>query len=84
LLLLWLLVIGTTGYVGLASVCVAVALPLVSWLVTQAVQRADMLLFATSIALLLLFTHRANVQRLLAGSENRFERARVLMRLWRA
>ncbi len=82
LLLLWLLVIGVSGYVGLASISVAIALPLVSWWLAPIAQRSDVLLFAVSIAVLLLFTHRANLQRLFAGTENRFERARVLTR-WR-
>lgn len=84
LLLVWLLVIGISGYVGLASISVAIVLPLVGWWLAPVAQRIDVLLFAVSISVLLLFTHRANVQRLLAGTENRFERARVLTRLRRA
>lgn len=34
------------------------------------------------IAAFVVFTHRANVQRLRAGTEHRFERARVLARLF--
>jgi len=83
LLLLWLLVIGFSGYVGLASISIAIVLPLVGWWLAPAAQRSDMLLFAVSIGALLLFTHRANLQRLLAGTENRFERARLLTRLRR-
>jgi glycerol-3-phosphate acyltransferase PlsY len=82
LLLLWLLVLGCSGYVGLASISVAIALPLVGRWLAPVAQRIDVLLFAVSIAGLLLFTHRTNVRRLLAGTENRFERARVLTR-WR-
>ena len=41
------------------------------------------LLFACAAALLLLFTHRANLLRLLCGDESRFERARLLHRLRR-
>ena len=32
--------------------------------------------------LFLLFTHRSNVQRLCAGTDSRFERARLLARRW--
>jgi glycerol-3-phosphate acyltransferase PlsY len=35
-----------------------------------------------AIAAFILFTHRSNVQRLRAGTEHRFERARVLARLF--
>ena len=34
------------------------------------------------VALFLLFTHRVNVQRLFAGNENRFDKARLLARLF--
>ena len=34
------------------------------------------------LAMLLLVTHRANLARLRAGTEPRYERARVLGRLW--
>ena len=34
------------------------------------------------VALFLLFTHRVNLQRLRAGNEHRFEKARVLARLF--
>lgn len=83
LLLLWLLVIGVSGYVGLASIGIAIVLPLAGWWLAPAAQRNDVLLFAVSSGFLLLFTHRANLQRLLAGTENRFERARLLTRLRR-
>jgi len=35
------------------------------------------------VALYLVFTHRSNLQRLWRGNESRFERARVLHRLYR-
>jgi len=34
------------------------------------------------MAALVLFKHRDNVRRLLTGTEHRFEKARVLGRLW--
>ena len=73
----WLLVLVTSGYVGLASVvAVACLLPL-AWLTdTDSACRV----FACMAALLVLLTHRGNLQRLRAGSESRFERARLLRR----
>ncbi len=78
LLLAWLLVLTSTGYVGLATVTAGFGLPLLAWLGDAAPAR---LWFAIAIALFLAFTHRANLQRLRAGNEARFERARVLYRL---
>ena len=77
LLLAWLLVLVGTGYVGLASV-IAVAC-LVPLALINNVDTAR-LLFASVAALLVLYTHRGNVQRLRAGSEPRFERVRLLRR----
>ena len=76
LFLVWVCVLVATGYVGLSSIiATACLLPLAFWL------RADgaTQLFAAAAALLVLFTHRANVQRLRAGTESRFER----VRFWR-
>ena len=73
----WLLLLMVSGYVGLSTVlAVSALLPLA--LVTDGGWR---LAFAASVALLLLFTHRANLARLRAGSEPRYERVRVLGRL---
>ena len=77
LLLAWLLVLVGTGYVGLASV-IAVAC-LVPLALINNVDTAR-LLFASVAALLVMYTHRGNLQRLRAGSEPRFERVRLLRR----
>lgn len=77
MLALWLIVIGLSGYVGLATVLAAWLLPLLAW--WQAGPAT--LTFALTAALLIGFTHRGNLARLAAGSESRFERARVLR--WR-
>lgn len=75
LLLVWLLVLVASGYVGLASViAVACVVPL-AWLGEADSMRRS---FACAAALLVLFTHRGNLQRLRAGSESRFERIRLL------
>ncbi len=78
LLLLWLLVLTSTGYVGLSTVLAAACLPLLAWWGDVGPERTW---FAIAIALFLVFTHRGNLQRLRDGSESRFERARVLYRL---
>jgi glycerol-3-phosphate acyltransferase PlsY len=82
LLLAWLLILTTTGYVGLATVIAGLLLPPVTgWL---APGNDALLVFAGAAAAFLLWTHRDNLARLAAGNENRFERARVLLpRRWR-
>jgi len=76
--LAWLLVLTSTGYVGLATVIAGLCLPLLAWLGDATPER---MVSAIAIALFLVFTHRGNLQRLRAGNEARFERARLLHRL---
>lgn len=81
MLALWLLVLTATGYVGLASVCAGFAAIVVA-LWDGARELGDPRLgFALFAAAFLLFTHRANLQRLRAGNEHRFERVRIWKRL---
>ena len=80
LLLVWIVVLTTTGYVGLATVIAGVCLPLLAWMTDAEPPR---LLFGIGVGLYLVFTHRSNLQRLWRGNESRFERARVLHRLYR-
>ncbi len=80
LLVVWLLTMMLTGFVGLSTMLGAIALiPLVWWIAPDA-DRMLWLGTAVSIALFLVFTHRSNIQRMRNGSENRFERIRVIGR----
>jgi len=81
LVLVWLLLLTSTGYVGLATICAALALIPLAWLLPDA--STARWLFALIAAGFVVFTHRANLQRLRAGSEHRFERARLLVRLFK-
>lgn len=76
---LWLLVLLTTGYVGLATVSAGLALPLMAAL-APAGAHAAFAVFGAACAVLVLWTHRGNLQRLRDGTELRFERARLLAR----
>ena len=75
----WLLVLTTSGYVGLATVLAGLALPV--WALVEG-RDAAWLAFAAIVAALLAWTHRSNLQRLRAGTEHRFDKARVFTRLW--
>jgi glycerol-3-phosphate acyltransferase PlsY len=84
LLAVWLLMLTATGYVGLATICAGFALVAVAWWHGARELADPRLVFALAAAAFLLFTHRANVSRLLAGEEHRFERARIWKRLFDA
>lgn len=79
LLSVWVLCLLLTGYVGLSTVLAAISLlfsaywwhvELVTWV------------FAALFAVLITYSHRSNLQRLRDGTESRFEKARVLGRLF--
>jgi glycerol-3-phosphate acyltransferase PlsY len=78
-MLVWVLVLLTTGYVGLATMLAAIAVPL--WLLTSGFEgQFPLLVFSTCLALFIVFTHRANIRRLQSGTENRIEKAMLLRR----
>lgn len=74
MILTWLVIVIAFGYVSLGSMLAAVALPVVMALTGQS---APLLTFGVASALLILYTHRANLARLHAGTEPR------ALRLWR-
>ncbi|MEN3340577.1 MAG: acyl phosphate:glycerol-3-phosphate acyltransferase [Acidobacteriota bacterium] len=65
---LFLIIVWATRYVSLASVAATLALPPVAWL---AGAPARVVIVAAGTGTLILFRHRANVRRLLAGTERR-------------
>lgn len=79
----WALVLIATGYVGLATICAAAAFATLAIMASGPALNAPTL-FAIAIAGLIAFTHRSNVARLARGEEYRFDKARLLQRLWRS
>ena len=78
MLAVWLLAVMTFGFVGLASILGAATFALVA-AATHSSGRTPLLTFAVASALLIAFTHRSNISRMLAGTE---PRARRLWLLW--
>lgn len=78
--LIFLAVVLLTRYASLGSLTAAVSLPLVLLLLPSAPPPADaklLLLFSALVCGLIFYTHRANIRRLLNGTENRFGRNRA-------
>jgi len=75
MILSWLLVLIVTGWVGLATIVSALTLiPAFAWLDGPGAE----LNFAVVLASFIVFMHRSNIRKLLAGNENRFERIRIV------
>lgn len=66
----WGVTVYATGYVSLGSVLAAVCFPVAVGVLTP--EAPAVLWGAAALAMLLVFKHRANIQRLLAGTESRF------------
>lgn len=71
-LTLWGIVFYATRYVSLASIAAALSLPVIVWTIQR---RFDALFwFTVVISAVAIWRHRANIRRLLAGTESRFEK----------
>jgi acyl phosphate:glycerol-3-phosphate acyltransferase len=68
ILAIWIVVIAFTRYVSLASICASFALPFAAWIVGKS---TTVILVTAALAALAIYKHRANIQRLLKGTENR-------------
>jgi len=77
-LLVWLLALAWTGFVGLSTMLAGVAILAAAMAWHEPSARVA---YAAVVALFLLYTHRMNISRLKRGTEPRFERVRVLGRL---
>lgn len=81
MVVVWLICLTLTGYVGLSTVVAGFAF-LAFALIYSA--PAEVQIFAALVAFLMLFTHRANMQRLWQKNEYRFDKAMIWRRAWRA
>jgi len=68
-LVAWILLFVTTRFVSIASIAAAATLPFATWFTTH-----DLMLTVVTGAMgaLAIYKHKANIQRLLNGTENRF------------
>jgi glycerol-3-phosphate acyltransferase PlsY len=75
-LLVWLVTVMLSGYVGLGTMLGTATLPVYFALSTPG--RTPLLVFGLAMAAFIVFTHRSNVQRMREGSENRARRLWLL------
>jgi glycerol-3-phosphate acyltransferase PlsY len=68
----WLAVLVLTGYVGLASIIAGAAL--VAFVYATEPANAPLLAFCVAIELFVVFTHRANIARMVSGTEHRVQK----------
>jgi acyl phosphate:glycerol-3-phosphate acyltransferase len=69
----WLIVLGLSRYVSLASIAAALALPLAVWLAGGS---PILIGLAALLGALAIYKHKANIRRLLLGTEHRLGRGK--------
>lgn len=75
-LIVWIVTFYSTRYVALASIVAAIALPvaMIAVMTWQGTWNYVLLGFGIVIGVLAVVRHRSNIQRMLTGTENRFDR----------
>ncbi len=68
--LIWLALVLTTRYVSLGSIIGSMSLPLTIYFTAY---DSKHVIFAVMLSLFVMYTHRANIKRLLNGEENRMD-----------
>lgn len=75
IIVIWLAVIGLTGFVGLATMTGAIAAA--AWVGAMRLpEDLGLFCFTVAVALLIVFTHRSNIRRMREGTEVRMGRLR--------
>jgi len=80
LLTVWLVTLIGTGFVGLATILAGLSLVPAMWLLGPDPLPPGLGVLAIALAVTLVFTHRENLARMRSGTENRFEKARLIKR----
>lgn len=69
-LVVWAIIVKLSGYVSLGSIVAALVLPIAAWFLAP--ERRDLVPWLALLGLAVVWLHRANIRRLLKGTERRF------------
>jgi glycerol-3-phosphate acyltransferase PlsY len=72
-LAVWVVILLASGYVGLASISAGVAAALAALFWSPGTLYSPITIFCLLMAVLVIYTHRSNIQRLMNGSEHKFD-----------
>jgi glycerol-3-phosphate acyltransferase PlsY len=70
---IWIAIVAATGFVGLATMSASIAAAIL-FAIFRLPDGHALVLFSALVAVLIVFTHRSNIQRMLSGTESRFGR----------
>jgi glycerol-3-phosphate acyltransferase PlsY len=69
ILAVWIIVLAVSRYVSLASICASATLPFAAWSTGESL---SMIGITTALTIMAIYKHKANIQRLMNGTESRF------------
>jgi glycerol-3-phosphate acyltransferase PlsY len=64
----WIAIFALSRYVSLASICAAISLPIATWFIEKDM---TLFIFTVLVGVAVIYKHKSNIQRLMAGTENR-------------
>ena len=76
-ILLWLVILLITGYVGLGTMLGSVSVIYFAHYFRDTINNPYYLPFTIFLSFFIIYTHRSNIKRMFDGTENRFEKAMI-------
>ena len=74
-ILLWMVILILTGYVGFGTMIGSVSVIYFAHYFKDTINNPYFLSFTVLFSIFIFYTHRSNIQRMISGTENRFEKA---------
>ena len=79
----WLIIIITTGFVGLGTMVGSIVLVIVTYFYYPNGLNSYFGYFSIIMSLFIIFTHRSNIKRMLNGKENQFKKVMLFKNIFR-
>ena len=76
-ILLWMVILIFTGYVGFGTMIGSVSVIYFAYYFKDIIDNPYFLPFTVLLSIFIIYTHRSNIQRMLSGTENRFEKVMI-------
>ena len=76
-ILLWMVILIFTGYVGFGTMIGSVSVIYFAHYFKDTINNPYFLPFTVLLSIFIFYTHRSNIQRMISGTENRFEKAMI-------
>ena len=76
-ILLWMVILIFTGYVGFGTMIGSVSVIYFAHYFKDTINNPYFLPFTVLLSIIIFYTHRSNIQRMISGTENRFEKAMI-------